>query len=106
VISADVVTADGHTIHGDHGIHHHGDVLQADARREQSRERLDNLRAQIDADIRTALLNLQSSEEQVNVARCNIDLSEETLVQSRDRFTAGVADTVASRRSGGMKESM
>jgi outer membrane protein TolC len=72
----------------------HGDVLQADARLEQSRDRLDNLRAQIDSDIRTALLNLQSSEEQVNVARSNIDLSEETLVQSRDRFTAGVADTV------------
>ena len=72
----------------------HGDVLQADARLEQSRERLDNLRAQIDADVRTALLNLQSSEEQVNVARSNVDLSEETLVQSRDRFTAGVADTV------------
>src|ERR1700723_2588862 len=59
----------------------HGDVLQADARLEQTRERLDNLRAQIDSDIRTALLNLQSSEEQVNVARSNIDLSEETLVQ-------------------------
>jgi outer membrane protein TolC len=72
----------------------HGDVLQADARLEQSRERLDNLRAQIDSDIRTALLNLQSSEELVKVARSNIDLSEETLVQSRDRFTAGVADTV------------
>ncbi len=72
----------------------HGDVLQADARLEQSRERLDNLRAQIDADVRTALLNLQSSKEQVNVARSNVDLSEETLVQSRDRFTAGVADTV------------
>jgi outer membrane protein TolC len=72
----------------------HGDVLQADARLEQSRDRLDNLRAQIDSDIRTALLNLQSSEEQVNVARSNVDLSEETLVQSRDRFTAGVADTV------------
>jgi outer membrane protein TolC len=72
----------------------HGDVLQADARLEQSRDRLDNLRAQIDSDVRTALLNLQSSEEQVNVARSNVDLSEETLVQSRDRFTAGVADTV------------
>jgi len=72
----------------------HGDVLQADARLEQSRDRLDNLRAQIDSDIRTALLNLQSSEEQVNVARSNVDLSEETLVQSRDRFVAGVTDTV------------
>ena len=72
----------------------HGDVLQADARLEQSRERLDNLRAQIDADVRTALFNLQSSAEQVAVARSNIDLAEETLKQSRDRFTAGVTDTV------------
>ena len=72
----------------------HGDVLQADARLEQSRERLDNLRAQIDADVRTALFNIESSAEQVAVARSNIDLAEETLAQSRDRFTAGVTDTV------------
>jgi outer membrane protein TolC len=72
----------------------HGDVLQADARLEQSRERLDNLRAQIDSDVRAALLNLESSAEQVNVVRSNIDLAEETLAQSRDRFSAGVTDTV------------
>jgi outer membrane protein TolC len=72
----------------------HGDVLQAEARLEQDRERLDNLRGQIDSDVRTALLNLQSSADQVNVARSNIDLAEETLVQSRDRFAAGVTDTV------------
>ncbi|HEX8765612.1 MAG TPA: TolC family protein, partial [Candidatus Acidoferrum sp.] len=71
-----------------------GDVLQAEARLEQSRERLDNLRAQVDADVRAALLNLQSSAEQVNVARSNIDLAEQTLGQSRDRFKAGVTDTV------------
>lgn len=72
----------------------HGDILQADARLEQSRERLDNLRAQIDSDVRTALLNLKSSAEQVAVAQSNIGLAEETLAQSRDRFTAGVTDTV------------
>jgi outer membrane protein TolC len=72
----------------------HADILQADAKLQQSRERLDNLRAQIDSDIRAALLNLESSAEQVKVARSNIDLAEETLVQSRDRFTAGVTDTV------------
>ncbi|MFY9585438.1 MAG: TolC family protein, partial [Candidatus Acidiferrales bacterium] len=72
----------------------HGDVLRADARLEQARERLDNLRAQIDADVRTALLNLQSSGDLVNVARSNIDLAEQTLTQSRDRFSAGVSDTV------------
>lgn len=72
----------------------HGDVLQADAKLQQSHEHLDNLRGQIDADVRTALLNLESSAEQVDVARSNIDLSEQTLTQSRDRFAAGVTDTV------------
>ena len=72
----------------------HGDIQQADARLEQARERLDNLRAQVEADVRTALLNLQSSAEQVNVARSNVDLADQTLTQSRDRFSAGVTDTV------------
>ena len=72
----------------------HGDVQQADARVEQSRERLDSLRAQIESDVRTALLNLQSSSDRVNVARSNIDLAEQTLVQSTDRFSAGVTDSV------------
>jgi outer membrane protein TolC len=72
----------------------HGDIQQADARLEQARERLDNLRAQIEADVRTALLNLQSYSQQVSVARSNIDLADQTLRQSQDRFTAGVTDTV------------
>jgi outer membrane protein TolC len=72
----------------------HADVLVANARLEQSRERLENLRAQINSEVRAAMLNLQSSAEQVNVARSNIDLAEETLTQSRDRFSAGVTDTV------------
>lgn len=72
----------------------HGDVLVADAQLRQSRERLENLRGQIDADVRTALLNLQSAAEQVVVAESNIDLAEQTLTQSRDRFAAGVTDSV------------
>jgi outer membrane protein TolC len=77
----------------------HGDVLQANARLEQSRERMENLRGQMDSDVRTALLNLQSSADQVNVARSNIDLAEKTLTQSRDRFSAGVSDTVEAVQS-------
>ncbi|MGH9683859.1 MAG: TolC family protein [Candidatus Acidiferrales bacterium] len=70
------------------------DILQADAQLAQSRDRLENLRGQIDADVRTALLNLQSSSDQVAVAKSNIDLAEQTLSQSRDRFAAGVTSTV------------
>ncbi len=72
----------------------HANVQQADARLEQSRERLESLRAQVEADVRTALLNLQSSTDSVDVARSNIGLAEQTLVQSSDRFTAGVTDSV------------
>jgi outer membrane protein TolC len=72
----------------------HGDIQQADARLEQSRERLENLRAQVEADVRTALLNLQSYADQVKVARSNIDLADQTLTQSRDRFSSGVTDSV------------
>lgn len=71
-----------------------GDILQADSLLEQSRERLESLRAQIETDIRTAMLNLQSSADQITVARSNMDLADQSLTQSRDRFAAGVTDTV------------
>jgi outer membrane protein TolC len=71
-----------------------GDELQANAQLEQARQRMENVRGQIDADVRTAFLNLESSAEQVEVAKSNIDLAQQTLDQSRDRFAAGVADTV------------
>ncbi|MGH9690927.1 MAG: TolC family protein [Candidatus Acidiferrales bacterium] len=71
-----------------------GDMLQANAQLQQSRDRLENLRGQIDSDVRTSLLNLQSASEQVSVAQSNVGLAEQTLAQSRDRFAAGVTNTV------------
>jgi len=72
----------------------HGEVLEADARLAQNRQRLENLRGQIDAEVRTALLNIESAEQQVAVAQSNIELAGQTLAQARDRFAAGVTDTV------------
>ena len=72
----------------------HADALQASAQLDQNRAKLENLRAQIDDDVQTALLNLQSSSDEVAVTLSNIDLAEQSLTQSRDRFAAGVADTV------------
>jgi outer membrane protein TolC len=71
-----------------------GDVQQAEAQLQESRDRLENVRAQIDADVRVALLNLDSASQQVAVAQSNIDLAGQSLTQSRDRFAAGVTDTV------------
>jgi outer membrane protein TolC len=72
----------------------HGDILQADAQLQKSRDQLDNLRGQIDADVRTALLNLESSAQLVTVATSNVGLADESLTQSQDRFAAGVTNTV------------
>jgi outer membrane protein TolC len=72
----------------------HADALQAEAMLRQSLEQLGNLRAQIDYEIRTALLDLSAASDQVQVARASLDLANQTLVQARDRFTAGVTDNL------------
>lgn len=72
----------------------HADALQADATLRQSRQQLESLRAQIDYDVRTALLDLSAANDQVQVARSALDLANQTLVQARDRFTAGVTDNL------------
>ena len=72
----------------------HADVLQAEASLRQSRQQLENLRGQIDYEVRTALLDLNAAADQVEVARSSVDLASQTLTQARDRFTAGVTDNL------------
>jgi outer membrane protein TolC len=72
----------------------HADVLQAEATLRQSRQQLTSLRAQIDYEVRTALLDMNAAADQVQVARTSLDLANQTLDQARDRFTAGVADNL------------
>jgi outer membrane protein TolC len=72
----------------------HGDVLEAEASLRQARQQLENLRGQIDLEVRSALLDLASAAEQVEVARSTVDLANQTFTQSQDRFTAGVTDNL------------
>jgi outer membrane protein TolC len=72
----------------------HSDVLEADAQLKQARSQLGDLRGRIDYDVRAALLDLNSAAEQVEVARSSVELAEESLAQSRDRFTSGVTDNL------------
>lgn len=72
----------------------HADVLQADAQLKQARAQLGDLRGRIDYEVRSALLDLNAASEQVEVARSSVDLAEQALAQSQDRFTAGVADNL------------
>ncbi len=72
----------------------HSDVLEADAQLKQVRSQLNDLRGRIDYEVRTSLLDLNSAAEQVEVARSSVDLAEQALTQSRDRFAAGVTDNL------------
>ncbi|MBZ5681612.1 MAG: TolC family protein [Acidobacteriia bacterium] len=72
----------------------HGEVLEADAQLRQARSQLGDLRGRIDYEVRTALLDLSAAAEQVEVARSSVDLAEQALSQSQDRFSAGVADNL------------
>jgi outer membrane protein TolC len=72
----------------------HGDVLRAQATLKQNQQQLENIKAQIDQDVRDALLDLQSSAQQVQVARSNNDLANQTLAQAKDRFAAGVTNNI------------
>ena len=70
------------------------DILQNDAELKNRRNELENLRGQIDLEVRSALLDLDSTQAQVDVAQTNLRLATQTVEQSRDRFTAGVTNTV------------
>jgi outer membrane protein TolC len=71
-----------------------GEVEQTTAALKQRQAELEDLRAQVDQDVRQAFINLNSAADQVGVAKSNVDLAHQTLTQSTDRFNSGVADTV------------
>ena len=60
----------------------------------QERVRTNDLREQIDLDIRTALDSLHSAEEQLKVAEEGLTLSDSELTQSRRRYEAGFATNI------------
>lgn len=72
----------------------HSDLLEAESQLKQARSQLGDLRGRIDYEVRSALLDLNSAADQVEVARSSVGLAEQTLTQSRDRFTAGVTDNL------------
>jgi len=64
----------------------------ADAQVTGLRRQIEGLKAQIEGDIRSSLLDVQSEQEQVKVARSNVDLASAALNDATLRFTSGVDD--------------
>src|SRR5579871_4048799 len=57
-------------------------------------DQIADLRRGIEQDIRAALLNLESTAEQVTVSQQGQDLAERELKLTQDRFRAGVTDNI------------
>ncbi|HEX4308842.1 MAG TPA: TolC family protein [Acidobacteriaceae bacterium] len=72
-----------------------GDAKQAQSQLEQERARLSDMRGQIGADVRDSILDIQAAEKLVEVAKSNVDLANEALSESQQRYKAGVSDNLA-----------
>jgi outer membrane protein TolC len=71
-----------------------GRAVQADAELRNRRSEVEDMKSGIYYDIRTAFFDLQANGEQLEVATHGKDLAATTLVQARDRFSAGVTNNI------------
>jgi len=58
------------------------------------RQQIESLQVSIEWQIRSAMLDVQSSNELVKVARSNVDLASQEVQDASDRFKAGVDDNL------------
>jgi outer membrane protein TolC len=71
-----------------------GDRDVADAQLSEIRSRMADLTVKIDQQLRDSLLDLQTAQQTVNVARSNVQLATTALDQTQQRFLAGVTDNL------------
>ena len=76
------------------GGRHRGRIAQADAELKRRTAQLEDLKASVYYDVRTAFLDLESTKQQLDAATRGRELATQALQQSRDRFVAGVASNV------------
>jgi outer membrane protein TolC len=71
-----------------------GDIYQAQAGLKQSKDQLSDLEGRIDAELRTAFLDVNAAAEQVELGQSTVQLAQEELSEARERFAAGVTDNL------------
>ena len=72
----------------------HADMQQAEASLKQRESEYQDEKSQVEQDVRNALIQLQTAVGQTHLAESNRKFALETLTQARDRFEAGVTNTV------------
>ncbi len=71
-----------------------GDIKEAQAALSQRQAELEDLKGQVESDVRNAYLEMQAAAGQVKLAQRNLEVTKETLDLTRQRFDAGVTDNV------------
>jgi outer membrane protein len=72
----------------------HAEIARANLEIQRIEQQQDDLRNQIALEVKTALINLGSARNEVQVANSGVQLSKEEVDQARDRFRAGVANNI------------
>ncbi|MGC1462106.1 MAG: TolC family protein [Terracidiphilus sp.] len=72
-----------------------GEAEAAQAQLDTTRAQSSDKGAQVDADVRDALLDIQSAQKQVEVAQSSMALAGEELKEAQERYANGVSDNLA-----------
>jgi outer membrane protein TolC len=72
----------------------HGRLAEADADLRERRAEAEDMKAEVYYDVRSAFLDLQSTDEELKAATRARELAALQLTQSRDRFAAGVVSNI------------
>ena len=72
-----------------------GEAEVAQSHLDTARDELSDANAQVDADVRDALLDIASAQQQVEVAKSSVELANEALSEAQQRYKAGVSDNLA-----------
>ncbi len=70
------------------------DVQEAAAVLKERQAQADNLKARIEQEVQDSILDLRAAAQQVEVATTGLDLAQQVVAQSQDRFAAGVTNNV------------
>jgi outer membrane protein TolC len=70
------------------------DIREADAVLKERQADANNLKARIEQEVEDSILDLNAAAKQVEVAKTGLDFAQQALVQSQDRFAAGVTNNV------------
>jgi outer membrane protein TolC len=72
-----------------------GEAEQAQSQLDTQRAQESDMNAQVEADVRDELLDIQSAQRQVEVSHSSVELANEALSEAQQSYVAGVSDNLA-----------